>query len=265
MRFAVIASGSRANCTFVEGAGTRVLIDCGLSAKQAAARLAGIGVDADSIDALIITHEHSDHIGGVPVFSRRHRVPVYANQGAAACLDGLHELRLFETGRDFQVGSIKVSPFSIVHDAADPVGFVLEAEGCRFGQATDLGKVTTLVREALRACHAVLLEANHDPQLLRDCGYPWELKQRIASAAGHLSNDDAAALIAELRRNGLLHVALGHLSENSNTPQAALKVMRRRFDIDKFESFFCAAAGAPSAVVEVSAGRNSEIDRIGNY
>ncbi|NLF24570.1 MAG: MBL fold metallo-hydrolase [Deltaproteobacteria bacterium] len=252
MRFSVISSGSKANCTFVEGGGARILIDCGLSAKQAALRLGELGIEADSIDAICVTHEHSDHIKGVPVFSRRHQVPVYANCGAAPYLDGVYELCVFETGNPFSLAGMQILPFSIVHDAAEPVGFVVEADGQRFGQATDIGKVTTLVRQALRGCHALVLEANHDPQLLRDCAYPWELKQRIASAAGHLSNDQAAELLAELNSYGLTQVVLGHISENSNTPETALAAVQRRLDLSLFQSFYCASAVCACELIELA-------------
>jgi len=251
MRFCVISSGSRANCTFVEGGGIRLLIDCGLSARQAMVRLERAGLAAGKINAILVTHEHSDHLSGVSTFSRRHRVRVYANQGTAAFIKEVHDLIIFKTGVDFAIGDMRIHPFSVVHDAADPVGFVLEADGCRVGQAIDLGKATTLVLNALSGCQAVILEANHDPQLLRDCAYAWKLKQRIASAAGHLSNEEAAGVLEKLSSGPLAHVVLSHLSENSNSQAAALAAVERRLDLNRFETLICASGSSESPLIEV--------------
>ena len=221
MRFSVLSSGSKANCTFVECGSTRILIDCGLSGLQTEKRLLALGIDPKSLSAIVITHEHSDHIYGAHTMSRRYKIPVFANHETAKFMKKGYAQEEFVTGETFEIGKLALSPFSIAHDAADPVGFVIRGEGLKFGQATDLGKVTPLVRDALTQCHAIVLESNHDPEMLQECDYPWELKQRIASTHGHLSNHEAGTLISEVLHSDLLHVVLGHLSENSNRPDVA--------------------------------------------
>lgn len=239
MRFSVLSSGSKANCTLVESGTTRILIDCGLSARETVRRLCVLGVDPSTISAIIVTHEHRDHIYGIPVMSRRHNLPVYANRSTARFLRHLHALEIFKTGHTFSIGEMEISPFSIVHDASDPVGFCIQARGIKFAQATDLGKVTPLVREALRDSHALVLESNHDPEMLRCCHYPWELKQRIASSHGHLSNGTASEFLAELMHSDLRHIVLGHLSENSNTPELALAAAREQVPCER--TLLCAS------------------------
>ena len=227
MRFSVLSSGSKANCTFVEAAGVRFLVDCGLSGKQAEARLAEIGVDPKSLSAILVTHEHSDHINGVGTLSRRYNLPVYANSATMEHISKPRAKEVFETGRGFVFGKVEVVPFSIVHDAADPVGYAIYAEGFKLVLCTDLGRVTTLVCDHVRGANAILLESNHDQEMLQSCSYTWELKQRIASTHGHLSNDAAGQLIEDIMHPELFHVVLGHLSENSNTPNLALATTQR--------------------------------------
>ena len=226
MRFSVLSSGSKANCTFVEAGETRILIDCGLSAREAEKRLASLGIDPGSIDAVIVTHEHTDHINGIPVFSKRHKIPVFANGATAQFIPGV-AVQFFETGEDFSIGKMLIHPFSIVHDASDPVGFTVNAEGLKFSLAMDLGRVTPLVMHAVSNSHALVLESNHDRDMLMQCDYPWVLKQRINSTHGHLSNETAAGLLSDVMHSELLHVILGHLSENSNTPELALAASQR--------------------------------------
>ncbi|MBN8548867.1 MAG: MBL fold metallo-hydrolase [Deltaproteobacteria bacterium] len=240
MRFSVLTSGSKANCTYVESGSTRILIDCGLSARQTEVRLRALGIDPASLDAIIVTHEHSDHINGVPVMSRRFELPVYANEGTSSFLRGVFALEKFVTGKSFSIGELNIAPFSIVHDAHEPVGFSIEGQGIKFSQATDLGKVTPLVREALRGSHAVVLESNHDHDMLQNCDYPWELKQRISSSHGHLSNESSSAFLAELLHGDLQHVVLGHLSENSNTPELALKAAQSQLSAHSLATLMCA-------------------------
>jgi phosphoribosyl 1,2-cyclic phosphodiesterase len=227
MRFSVLSSGSKANATYIEGASTHILIDCGLSMRRIEERLGTIGVDAAALEAILITHEHSDHILGVERLSKRHRLPVYCNKATSHFLKGAYALEIFETGSQFSVGEFEIAPVSIVHDAADPVAFIVKGQGISFAQATDTGRVTPLLREALTGCHSMVLESNHDRDMLWSCSYPWELKQRISSSHGHLSNDVSAELLTDLLHDGLNHVVLGHLSENSNTPEKALKSAQR--------------------------------------
>jgi phosphoribosyl 1,2-cyclic phosphodiesterase len=266
MRFSVLSSGSKANCTYIDAGEARILIDCGLSASRAAERLESLGVPPDSITAILVTHEHSDHLLGVPVFSRRHKVPVFANRRTAAFLKPCYGIEHFSTGEPFSLGEVRINPFSIVHDAVDPVGFVVTARGLKFAQATDLGRVTPLVRDALALAQAIVIESNHDQEMLRYCSYPWELKQRIASSHGHLSNRCAATLLGELRHPELLHVVLGHLSEESNSPELALETSRQFLlghagaepygdDEPSFPSFRCAGPGAPTPLLALEPHR----------
>jgi phosphoribosyl 1,2-cyclic phosphodiesterase len=227
MRFSVLSSGSKANCTFVEACGKRILVDCGLSGKQAEERMAEIGVDPASLSAIIVTHEHSDHIHGVGTLSRRYKLPVYANAQTMEFISKPRAKEVFETGVDFSIGDISITPFSIVHDASDPVGFVIQAEGFKLVLCTDLGRVTTLVEQHARGANAILLESNHDQEMLQSCSYTWELKQRIASTHGHLCNDAAGQLLEQIMHPELFHIVLGHLSENSNTPSLALETANR--------------------------------------
>ena len=227
MRFISLSSGSKANSTFVEAAGQRILIDCGLSGKKAEERLVDNGIDPATITSILITHEHSDHIHGVPTLSRRYGMTVYANEGTMEFISKPRRKELFTTGDDFCIGDVSITPFSIAHDAVDPVGFVIRAEGFKLSVVTDLGRVTTLVQEHVRGSNAIILESNHDQEMLQACSYTWELKQRISSTHGHLCNEGAGQLIEDIMHPELFHIVLGHLSENSNTPTLALECTRR--------------------------------------
>lgn len=227
MRFISLSSGSKANCTFVEAAGQRFLIDCGLSGKKAEERLIENGIDPASITSILITHEHSDHIHGVPTLSRRYGMTVYANKGTLEFVSKPKRSEVFNTGEDFSLGDVSITPFSIAHDAVDPVGFVVRAEGFKLSVVTDLGRVTTLVQEHVRGSNAIIIESNHDQEMLQGCSYTWELKQRISSTHGHLCNEGAGQLIEDIMHPELYHIVLGHLSENSNTPTLALECMRK--------------------------------------
>jgi len=227
MQFSVLSSGSKANCTFVEAGGVRFLVDCGLSGKQAEERMAEVGVDPKTLSGILVTHEHADHINGVATLSRRYGLPVYANAGTMERISKPRGREIFKTGSDFCIGSAEVTPFSIVHDATDPVGFSIRADGLKLVIVTDLGRVTTLVQEHARGANAILLESNHDQEMLQSCSYSWELKQRIASTHGHLCNEAAGQLLEEIMHPGLFHIVLGHLSENSNTPGLALETANR--------------------------------------
>lgn len=259
MKFSVLSSGSKANCTFVSMGGTNLLIDCGLSATQAVKRLSALGIDPACLDAIIVTHEHSDHLYGVATMSRRFELPVYANPAVLEQIDRPYGREPFATGALFSIGGVQIEPFSIPHDAVDPVGFSLRSGPFKFGHATDLGKVTPLVRESLRGCQAMVVESNHDPLLLQECSYPWELKQRISSSHGHLSNEAAGMLLAELMHHSLVHVVLAHLSENSNTPEVAhhtvstviapLRGLRASAGLQSLE---CACVARPTRLFEVS-------------
>lgn len=227
MKFAVLSSGSKANSTYIEVGKTRLLIDCGLSARQAGLRLESLGIDVRSLNAILVTHEHSDHIAGVPVLSRRLGLPVLTTKETAGQIVDAHGFECFEPGVTFTIGDATIHPFSISHDAINPVGFAIEGEGFRFVQATDLGKVTPVVAHALQGANALVLESNHDKELLWGCEYPWPLKQRIASSHGHLSNVAMAEALAACLHDELAVVVLAHISENSNTPDHAIAAATR--------------------------------------
>lgn len=183
------------------------------------------GLDPDALDAILVTHEHTDHVRGVERLVRRHRLPVYLTAGTRQEASGLQELPEvfpFTCGREFRINTLCVHPFSIPHDARDPSGFTIGADGVRIGIATDLGQVTSLVREHLRTCRLLILEANHDPDMLMSGPYPWFLKQRIRGRTGHLSNQESGRLLADILHPGLERVVLAHLSETNNTPAKAL-------------------------------------------
>lgn len=253
MRFCVLASGSNANCTFVEGGGTRILIDCGLSCAELARRLSKLAAGPESLDAIVVTHEHSDHIAGIAGLSARYNLPVYASAITARQLAGVEVSNCFTVGEAFRIGRLDLLPFSVPHDAVDPAGLVIGFEGLRLGQATDLGKITPAVYEALAGCHALILEFNHDEEMLWDCGYPRRLKKRIASAQGHLSNREAAVFLAEIRDENLQHLVLAHLSAHSNTPQAAMSTLERYLEFAGLKSVVCASRHAATGILKIAA------------
>ena len=220
----ILASGSKGNATYISDGQTSILVDAGLSGIELERRLAVRGLAPEGLDAIIVSHEHSDHIKGVGVLSRRYHLPVYINQKTAQAspqLGRLHELREFECGQAFNIRRLAVHPFSISHDAEDPAGFTIGNNGTTIGIATDLGVATSMVKEHLKRCALLILEANHDPKMLETGPYPWPLKQRIKSRVGHLSNPESKTLLQQLPHEQLQHVILAHLSENNNTPEKA--------------------------------------------
>ncbi|MBP9837244.1 MAG: MBL fold metallo-hydrolase [Proteobacteria bacterium] len=237
LQFSALSSGSKANSIFVTDGETKLLIDCGLSARETEKRLRSIDVEAESIDAILITHEHSDHTSGVPVFIKKKKTALYANKdtyyGSQTLRKANHDKwQEFHTGIDFKIGNLKIKPFSIMHDAKDPVAFRIENGSASMAVVTDLGVVTNLVKENLQNLDAIVLESNHDPVLLRECDYSWELKQRIAARSGHLSNENAGELLEYLMSTSgkQLKVAIAaHISENSNHPSLALESFHSAF------------------------------------
>jgi phosphoribosyl 1,2-cyclic phosphodiesterase len=220
----MLASGSKGNATYFSDGDTSILIDAGLSGVELQRRLVSRDLVPEQLNAIIVTHEHSDHIQGVGILSRRYKLPVYINQKthrASPGLGNLHETKSFECGQAFDIGNLTVHPFSISHDAEDPVGFTIGQNGTTVAIATDLGIATSMVKEHLKHCALLILEANHDPRMLENGPYPWPLKQRIKSRTGHLSNTSSKILLQELQHENLQHVILAHLSEINNTPQLA--------------------------------------------
>lgn len=224
MKVCLLASGSQGNALLVCSGRSRLLIDAGLSARELCRRLAEVGVAPESLDAILVTHEHIDHVRGLGALSRRRPLPVYVHHAAAAVLAdqqrpaALHE---FASGAELTIGDCCVRAFAVTHDAAAPVGFTVSGPSGKLGIATDLGLATRLVAEALRDCRCLILEANHDEAMLRDGPYPWPLKQRIKGSHGHLSNRASAGLLAQLCWDGLEAVFLAHMSETNNHPELA--------------------------------------------
>lgn len=221
-----LASGSKGNSLFVSCNNSSILIDAGLSGIEIERRLRHIKIDPERISAIIVTHEHSDHVKGAGILSRRFGIPVYITQKTyQACrnLGKIEALCFFTCGTSFEIDSILIRPFSTSHDATDPAGLTLEYNGNKIGIATDLGIATRLVKEHLKGSNILYLESNHDPDMLINGPYPWHLKQRIKSRTGHLSNMDTGALISELKTDALKHVILAHLSEENNSPQKAVQ------------------------------------------
>lgn len=222
MRFASLASGSKGNCLVAEADGSRVLVDCGLSPRETARRLARLGLAPADLSAILVTHEHDDHVGHAYPFAALHGLPVYLTHGTrraqedgGAAADGV-ELRLIEGREPFAVGAIRVEPFTVPHDAREPVQFVLGDGARRLGVLTDLGTSTAHVEATLSGCDALVLETNHDLDLLWGGDYPKWLKERIGGPFGHLDNAASGRLLAALDRSRLKHVVAAHLSQQNN-------------------------------------------------
>jgi phosphoribosyl 1,2-cyclic phosphodiesterase len=217
----VLASGSSGNCALLATGRTRILVDAGLSLRSLARRLESIGEPA-AIHAILVTHEHSDHISGLARLARRLRIPVYISRLTAPRIEWETDappLECFQAGASFTVGDIEVDSFSIPHDAADPVGFCFHAEGIKIAVATDLGYLTESVKFHLRRAHMMLLESNHDLEMLKVGPYPWSVKQRVMSRVGHLSNDMISDFLLHDFDGAPARLVLGHLSEHNNHPE----------------------------------------------
>jgi phosphoribosyl 1,2-cyclic phosphodiesterase len=225
LRVCTLASGSKGNCIYVEGDGAKVLFDCGLTMRETKRRLSGIGVSPSELSAVVITHEHTDHIKGVGALCRAFKLPVYVTAGTYKSGHGWLgkglTIREFEAGSSFDINGLTLEPFTTPHDAADPVGFAFYSSSKKGALATDLGYATHLVTERLKGANIIVLESNHDPGMLKDGPYPWYLKQRVAGKQGHLSNEDAGRLLECLLHDGLTHVILAHLSQINNLPELA--------------------------------------------
>jgi len=232
MKVCILASGSSGNATYVASGATAMLVDAGLSARQIAQRLGAIGVDIGTIRGVCVSHEHDDHIRGIRVLHNRHGMALYANAGT---LEGVNrdprmqglQWNIFENGMPFAIGDLRSEPFSVPHDAYDPVGFVISGDGVRVGIVTDMGMSTRLVQERLRGCRVIVMESNHDPEMLRQAQRPEHLKQRILGRQGHMSNEAAAQTVAEIAGPELQQLFLAHLSAECNCPQVALNTARR--------------------------------------
>jgi phosphoribosyl 1,2-cyclic phosphodiesterase len=226
MTACVLGSGSAGNCTYVASDTTAILVDAGLSGREIARRLAAASLDAAAIRAVCLTHEHGDHTAGLRALHKRQGVKLYANSRTVEALEDNPEFRdlewnIFGVGAPFAIGDLRIEPFSVPHDAYDPVGFVIAAGAARLGIVTDMGMVTELIRQRLRDCRLLILEANHDERMVADAERPWVLKQRILSRQGHLSNRGAAELVQAVAGPLLEAVFLAHLSAECNEPGLA--------------------------------------------
>jgi phosphoribosyl 1,2-cyclic phosphodiesterase len=292
MRMTVLASGSKGNCMVVSSSRTRILVDAGLSCRELFKRMRAADECPETLDAILVTHEHQDHVHGLAVTARKLGIPVYFTEAThrawmrwmtpqkrmtyadwlerrkQAALPASAEaspeefdpdeievgteenrepanverdpcrlpgVEYFRAGNGFSVGDIAVSSFTIPHDAADPVGFVFEVEGVRMGLATDLGYIPPNVQQRLKGCDVLMIESNHDLEMLRDGPYPWSVKQRVMSRVGHLSNDAAAGFLEKNYDGGATYVVLAHLSESNNLPElarvAAERALRERMSL----------------------------------
>ncbi len=234
----MLASGSRGNCAVVASAKTRILVDAGISARETFKRIRALAGDPRALSAILITHEHSDHVYGLATLAKKLKIPVFmtgaTHQAWARAVRNekgetpkLEKFERFESGCSFQVGDIAVQPFTIPHDAADPVGFTFRAEGVKIGLATDLGYIPASVRDHLRCCDVLIMESNHDLEMLRGGPYPWSVKQRVMSRVGHLSNEALADFFTTDYDNSATFVVLAHLSEQNNHPEIARRGAER--------------------------------------
>lgn len=228
----VLASGSRGNTAVIESSRARILVDAGLSCRETFKRIKLAGLDPRTFSAILITHEHSDHVYGLATLAKRLDVPVFMTgathqswarslRDEAGELPKLARLEVFSSGRPFQIADITVTPFTIPHDAADPVGFTFRADGAKIAIATDLGYLPASVCDHLRRCDVLIIESNHDLEMLRIGPYPWSVKQRVMSRVGHLSNDSLAQFFARDYDGGASYVVLAHISEQNNHPEVA--------------------------------------------
>jgi phosphoribosyl 1,2-cyclic phosphodiesterase len=227
--FCPLASGSKGNSLYVGSQSTRVLIDAGISAGLVMERLKEIDVDPHTIQAVLITHEHSDHIKGLAVLASKLKIPVLTNaetaKGIYAAIGERPRFKIFTTGETFQFGDLIVHPFSVPHDTLDPVAFTIQIGSIKLGICADIGHATSLVRKQLEKCDYLYLEANHQPAMVHASNRPNHLKQRILGKQGHLSNEECAALLISLFHPGLKHVHLAHLSSECNREELALKTV----------------------------------------
>jgi phosphoribosyl 1,2-cyclic phosphodiesterase len=254
----VLGSGSRGNATIVTSGPTTILIDAGLSARQLEQRLESIEISPSSVAAIVVTHDHADHTRGIGVFSRRFGTDLYLTEGTRqACanlLRGTEPVRTYRAGRAFSIGDLRIEPFVTVHDAVDPVAVAVTGDrsGIRVGIATDLGRPTAGIRHALAGCDFLVLEANHDEELLRRGPYPSSVQARIASSHGHLSNRAAASFACELLHPRLSGILLAHLSGECNRPELAQEVVLGALRRAGWKGFLdVACQDEPTALIDI--------------
>lgn len=229
----MLGSGSSGNTTLVSDGTTHILVDVGLSGRETARRLRECGLEPDKISAIVISHEHGDHCRGVGPFAKNLDIPVFMTEAALACSGLALDSRKYHrigSGESFDINGILFTGFSVPHDAIDPLGFVIEKDGVKIGIVLDLGYLSNLVIERLKGCDGIILESNHDVEMLKVGPYPWALKQRVMSRRGHLSNDSVAQYLGNDFDGKAEHVVLAHLSKNNNLPELALLSAQRALE-----------------------------------
>ncbi len=223
MQFSLLGSGSSGNALLITSPTNSILVDCGLSLKQLTLRMETVGTHPADLRAVFITHEHTDHVAGVGVLARRHGTPIWMTEATRAALPervgALTPTRIFESGGTFFCGEFLVQSFHVTHDAVDPVNYAIESNGAKLGIATDMGCAGALAREKLKGCHALILEANYCPDMLKKSGYPLHLRQRIRGPRGHLSNPQMTSLLSQLVHPALEIVVATHVSQENNTSE----------------------------------------------
>lgn len=259
VRFTILGSGSRGNCAYLETDQVRLLIDAGFSGKQIRERLASIGRTPETLDGILLTHEHSDHTQGLRILSSRLKLPIYCNrltkEAVENQLGASVKGKLFTTGDSFELGDVEIDTFSVPHDAYDPVGFVLRTEAGTIGFLTDLGHATKMIIHRVQCANILVLEANHDMKLLQeDTKRPWSTKQRIMSRHGHLSNEAAARVLDEIVTEKLQRVYLGHLSSDCNTPELAKETVSQQLSANNVDHVHLenTAQSAPCSTLDVA-------------
>ncbi len=234
MRFASLGSGSRGNATLVSHKKTTLLVDCGFSARETEKRLQRVGMQAEELTAIVLTHEHSDHINGVRVLARKYNVPVYATVGTASCLsaDLIDLITEFSSHENFAVDDIEINPFPVPHDAREPSQFVFHCGKHRLGLLTDVGTSTPIIEQALADCDGLMIEANHDMEMLDNGAYPEHLKHRVSGRLGHLNNVQSAKLLEKVATSNLQHIVAMHLSEKNNSPNIVTPLFAQALNCD---------------------------------
>ena len=232
MRFASLGSGSRGNATLIEAGSTLVMVDCGFSCREAERRMACLDRSPEQLSAVLVTHEHGDHVRGVPVLARKYRLPVWLTRGTHLFMqdDASLDLHFIDGHHSRGLGDLEVHPYTVPHDAREPCQFAFTDGVHRLGMLTDTGRITAHIRESLDACDALLLECNHDTDMLARGPYSSALKARVGGPLGHLSNTQAAGLLGDIETSRLQHVVAAHLSEQNNQPQLAREALAAALD-----------------------------------
>jgi phosphoribosyl 1,2-cyclic phosphodiesterase len=254
VKVCLLASGSSGNSIYIQNGSTNILVDAGLTGKQIESRLSSIGVSPNTLQGIVVSHEHSDHIKSVGIMARRYGFPVWMTQGtldgSKATFRGAERIHVIENDEVFSIGDLEFQPFALPHDASDPVNFVVTDGSVKVAIATDMGVMTQLVYQRLRDVDFVAMEANYDHKMLMDGPYPWHLKKRISGRHGHLPNDGAANTLCDLVAEGVKQAVLAHLSEKNNHPDLARRTCQEMFVQRGIQNFPLAVA-SPDRPTEI--------------